>query len=89
MQYIGEMCRYLVSLPESPLDRQHRVRVMFGNGLQDAVWRAVQRRFGIPLIAEGYAATEGNANISESRPRHPHQNMSLVNRSIASLGIQS
>jgi acyl-CoA synthetase (AMP-forming)/AMP-acid ligase II len=58
--YIGELCRYLAGAPESPRDREHRVRVITGNGLQHDVWRVIQARFGISRISEFYGATEGN-----------------------------
>lgn len=33
-QYIGEICRYLLNTEEVPEEKQHRVRLMFGNYLQ-------------------------------------------------------
>lgn len=65
MQYIGEICRYLLAQPRKPEDRQHRVRVAFGNGLRPQIWRDFQTRFNIERIGEFYGATEGNANISK------------------------
>jgi len=62
-QYIGEICRYLLAQPSRPFDRQHRVRVMFGNGLRPQIWNEFKERFGIERIGEFYGATEGNANI--------------------------
>lgn len=59
--YIGELCRYLMNNPESPLDRQHKVRVISGNGLRPDIWRRFKERFGIDRIAEFYGSTEGNA----------------------------
>ena len=38
-QYIGEMCRYLINRPPSAQDTQHRVRLMFGNGLRPDIWQ--------------------------------------------------
>ncbi|KAF2402729.1 fatty acid transporter, variant, partial [Trichodelitschia bisporula] len=61
IQYVGETCRYLLSAPESPLDKQHSVRVAFGNGLRPDVWPRFKSRFNIDTIAEFYAATEGPA----------------------------
>lgn len=62
-QYIGEICRYLLSMPEKPEDKQHKIRVMFGNGLRPTIWEDFQKRFSIPKICEFYGSTEGNANI--------------------------
>ena len=58
--YIGELCRYLMNNPPSPLDQQHKVRVISGNGLRPDIWRAFKERFGIERIAEFYGSTEGN-----------------------------
>ena len=58
MLYIGELCRYLVSMPPSPSDRDHRVRVAVGNGLRPDVWGPFRDRFGIDDIREFYTATE-------------------------------
>ena len=68
--YIGELCRYLLNAPKNPNERNHRLRVGVGNGLRPDAWEPFQRRFGVPLIREFYAATEGNAPIVnfEGRP---------------------
>lgn len=58
MQYIGEMCRYLLSTPPSPFDQAHNIRIAFGNGLRPDVWQRFKERFNILEIAEFYAATE-------------------------------
>ena len=58
--YIGELCRYLLGQPERPIERQHRVRVIVGNGLRTDIWREFQERFGIERIAEFYGASECN-----------------------------
>ncbi len=59
--YIGELCRYLAVRPEQPGDREHRVRVMVGNGLRGDIWSVFKERFGIERIIEFYGSTEGNA----------------------------
>jgi acyl-CoA synthetase (AMP-forming)/AMP-acid ligase II len=51
------------------MDRQHRVRVAFGNGLRPDVWNQFKERFGIDAIGEFYAATEaplGMFNMSRN-----------------------
>ena len=58
-QYIGELCRYLTSLPPQKNEREHQLRLAVGNGLQADVWERFQGRFGIPQVLEYYAATEG------------------------------
>ncbi len=60
IQYIGELCRYLVNSPPHPNETGHRLRLACGNGLRPDIWEEFKRRFRIPLILEFYAATEGN-----------------------------
>ena len=62
-QYIGELCRYLLSAPPVPEEAEHRLRLACGNGLRGDVWTAFQDRFGVPQILEFYAATEGNFSL--------------------------
>lgn len=62
-QYIGELCRYLLSVPHKPTDTQHTIKVMFGNGLRPQIWKQFVSRFDIPRIAEFYGSTEGNSNL--------------------------
>ncbi len=62
-QYIGELCRYLVTAPVHPQEKAHRVRIAIGNGLAPEVWRAVLDRFGPIRILEFYASTEGNIQL--------------------------
>ena len=62
-QYIGEICRYLLSAPETPEERQHQVEVMYGNGLRPQIWSEVVERFGIRRVGEFYGATEGNSSV--------------------------
>ena len=60
MQYIGELCRYLVNAPPNPNETRHKLRLACGNGLRPDIWDEFKTRFRIPLILEFYAATEGN-----------------------------
>ncbi|XP_032292968.1 long-chain fatty acid transport protein 1 isoform X2 [Drosophila virilis] len=62
-QYIGEMARYILATPAAPHDRQHQVRMVFGNGLRPQIWTQFVERFNIAKVGEFYGATEGNANI--------------------------
>ena len=43
-QYIGEICRYLLSVPESPEERNHEVEIMWGNGLRPQIWQQFVNR---------------------------------------------
>jgi acyl-CoA synthetase (AMP-forming)/AMP-acid ligase II len=57
IQYVGEMCRYLLSAPPSERDKNHCVKIALGNGMRPEVWNRFRDRFGIDTIAELYAAT--------------------------------
>ncbi|KAI1080095.1 fatty-acyl-CoA synthase [Whalleya microplaca] len=59
IQYVGELCRYLLNAPPSPLDTSHNVHTAWGNGLRVDVWEPFRQRFGIECIHELYAATDG------------------------------
>ena len=59
LQYIGEMCRYLLNSPPTPYDQKHSVRLAFGNGMRPDVWPRFKERFNIGTIVEFYGATEG------------------------------
>ena len=63
VQYIGELCRYLLHAAPTPREVEHRIRMACGNGLRPDVWRDFQERFRIPQILEFYAATEGNVSL--------------------------
>ena len=62
-QYIGELCRYLVSAAPHPSEARHNLRLACGNGLGADVWEEFQSRFNISQILEFYAATEGNFSL--------------------------
>lgn len=56
--YIGEVCRYLYNQPPSPLDKQHNVYKIGGNGLRPEIWNEFKERFGIKEVYEHYGMTE-------------------------------
>lgn len=62
-QYIGEICRYLLAQPETHQEKQHNVRLMFGNGLRKDLWNEFQDRFGMKNIVEFYGSTEGTTSL--------------------------
>lgn len=76
IQYVGETLRYLLGVsPEfdpvtgEDLDKKHKIRLAFGNGLRPDIWNRFKKRFNVPTIAEFYAATEGTTgswNISSN-----------------------
>ncbi|XP_071965120.1 long-chain fatty acid transport protein 2-like [Antedon mediterranea] len=62
IQYIGEICRYLLAQPKKPDDGVYpvKLRVACGNGLRPDIWEEFQNRFKIHRICEVYGATESN-----------------------------
>lgn len=58
VQYVGEVCRYLLHTPKSEYESMHRVKVAYGNGLRSDIWQQFRNRFNIEAIGEFYAATE-------------------------------
>jgi len=63
LQYIGELCRYLLHTEPSSRETEHRIRLACGNGLAAEIWDAFKDRFRIPQILEFYAATEGSVSL--------------------------
>lgn len=59
VQYVGELCRYLINAPPHPLERAHCVEMAWGNGMRPDVWEVFRQRFNIECINELYAATDG------------------------------
>jgi len=70
VQYIGELWRYLLSASPHPDERRHRLRLICGGGLSEAVWKKAVDRFAIPSVLEFYASTEGSVSLFnvEARP---------------------
>ncbi|NWI68522.1 S27A1 protein, partial [Todus mexicanus] len=64
IQYIGEICRYLLNQPVREAETQHRVRLAVGNGLRPTIWEEFTKRFRIKQIGEFYGATECNCSIA-------------------------
>jgi citronellyl-CoA synthetase len=62
--YIGEFLRYLMSVPESPRDKENPIRTIVGNGLRPDIWLQFKNRFDIHRIGEFYGASEGNAGFA-------------------------
>lgn len=58
LQYVGEVCRYLLNSPVHPDERNHLLRVAYGNGLRAEIWQQFKDRFNVEAIGEFYASTE-------------------------------
>ncbi|KAM0748143.1 putative bifunctional fatty acid transporter/acyl-CoA synthetase FAT1 [Meredithblackwellia eburnea MCA 4105] len=63
IQYVGEVLRYLLAVPPTPLDKEHNVRLAYGNGCRPDVWNKFRDRFGVPVIAEFFSASEANTSL--------------------------
>jgi fatty-acyl-CoA synthase len=61
-QYVGEICRFLLSSPAQADEREHSLRKMVGAGLAPEVWEQWIARFGEFEIYEGWGSTEANTN---------------------------
>ena len=61
-QYVGEICRFLLSHPAQADDHLHPLRKMVGAGLAPEIWDQWVRRFGPMDIFEGWGSTEANTN---------------------------
>ncbi|XP_045216351.2 long-chain fatty acid transport protein 2-like [Mercenaria mercenaria] len=61
--YIGEMCRFLLTNEKTDQDKDHCVRLALGNGLRQDIFAEFKQRFGLPHIAEFYASTEGTTGF--------------------------
>ena len=66
MQYIGELCRYLLHAPPNPNDGNLSLQYAIGNGLRAEIWVPFQERFRIGRIIEFYSATEANVALLNS-----------------------
>ncbi|XP_072228697.1 long-chain fatty acid transport protein 6 [Leuresthes tenuis] len=60
VQYIGELCRYLLNHPMVLEEKAHCVRLAAGSGLRSDIWKKFLTRFGISKIREGYGLTESS-----------------------------
>ena len=45
MQYIGELCRYLINAPANSDDSKVKLKAVMGNGMRPEVWVQFQARY--------------------------------------------
>ncbi|NXP82716.1 S27A1 protein, partial [Ramphastos sulfuratus] len=64
IQYIGELCRFLLAQPRREAEARHCVRLALGNGLRASIWQEFRSRFRIRQIGEFYGATECNCSLA-------------------------
>jgi crotonobetaine/carnitine-CoA ligase len=60
IHYLGGILQILLKQPESPMDREHAVRIAWGGGCPGDIWEAFQNRFGVQ-IRECYGMTEASS----------------------------
>ncbi|ODV85662.1 hypothetical protein CANARDRAFT_27766 [[Candida] arabinofermentans NRRL YB-2248] len=61
IQYVGEVCRYLVGASDELRDEKSikgQVHAAYGNGLRKDIWMKFKERYGIETIGEFYASSE-------------------------------
>jgi Acyl-CoA synthetases (AMP-forming)/AMP-acid ligases II len=58
IQYVGEVCRYLLTSKYHPDQKAHNVSIAYGNGLRRDIWLDFKKRFNIKAVGEFYASTE-------------------------------
>jgi fatty-acyl-CoA synthase len=66
MQYIGELCRYLINAPPNAEDRKLKLKAVMGNGMRPEVWVQFQARYNVQRVVEFYGATEANCAFFNS-----------------------
>lgn len=59
IQYVGEVLRYLLAAEPNALDKEHNVDMAYGNGCRPDVWNKFRDRFGVRVISEFFASSEG------------------------------
>lgn len=64
-QYVGEICRFLLSAEPAANDKQHTLNKMSGTGMTPEIWQQWVERFGSDVqIFEGWGSTEANASTT-------------------------
>lgn len=58
VQYVGEVCRFLLNAKYHPDQSKHQVKIAYGNGLRRDIWKEFKNRFNIEGVGEFYASTE-------------------------------
>lgn len=60
IQYVGEVCRYLVDSKKTLNEDEcyGKIKLAYGNGLRPDIWMKLKDRFGIFAIGEFYSSSE-------------------------------
>lgn len=59
----SEIARYLLAVPPSPKDKEHKVRMAYGNGMRPDVWQKFRERYGVRVISEFFASSEVSVKV--------------------------
>ena len=62
--YVGELCNYILMQPECEEEKNNTVTKILGNGMRLANWDKMKNRYGIEVMSEFYASSEGNVGFS-------------------------
>lgn len=74
--YVGKPLAFILSTEPSPLDRDHRLRLGFGNEGAAEDRRRFEERFGVTIV-DGYGSTEGGLSITRT-PDTPHDALGVA-----------
>lgn len=85
VHHLGGLLQMLLNEPPCVAEREHRVRVMWGGGVQQHTWEAAEHRFDV-RVTEGYGMTEASSFVTVNRtdPHHgvgrplPHARVDVV-----------
>jgi acyl-CoA synthetase (AMP-forming)/AMP-acid ligase II len=70
VHYLGVIAPLLLGQPESPQDRDHKVRFGIGAGVEPTLHAAFEERFGFPLV-EVWGMTECVRILIDNDPKRP------------------
>lgn len=62
--YVGKTMSYLLEVPPTPHDRDHKLRIALGNGAAGEVRRQFGERYGLEHIVELYSSTEAGVTVA-------------------------
>lgn len=70
MNYVGKPLTYILATPETPDDKNHRLRLVFGNEAAERDIGRFRDRFGV-VVQDAYGSTETGANVTRPADTPP------------------
>ena len=70
MNYVGKPLTYILATAETPHDRDHALRIVFGNEAAERDIERFRTRFGVP-VQDAYGSTETGANVTRPAETPP------------------